>query len=194
MADKREKQTGISSTDVKLRSRRHQTPLFPGKRRKGTTQDGTAGHTLAAAPIGNWELREAWQCLDGLTARHAREEGSPPSGRKVRPEGVDGSPGGQGIRWAYAHASSTARPCAPQNGGMAYLADSGNTWEHLADQYAMRGVPSKCSLLVNRSGEQPNSRREPRLTCRAEPRFRAGAARIQAYAASSTAGPKRRHG
>ena len=77
---------------------------------------------------------------------------------------------------------------------MAYLADPGTTWEHLADKYAMRGVPSKCPLLVNRSGEQPNSRHEPRLTCRAEPGFGAGAARIQAYAASSTAGPKRRHG
>ena len=131
MADKREKQTGLSSADVELRSRRHQTPLFPGKWPKVTTQDGTAGHTLAAAPIGNWELREAWQCLDGLTARHAREEGSPPSGRKVRPEGVDGSPGGQGVRWAYAHASSTARPCAPKMGAWRIwpiLGTPGNIW------------------------------------------------------------------
>ena len=36
----------------------------------------------------------------------------------------------------------------PQNGGMAYLADPGNTWEHFARQYATRGVPSNCSLLA----------------------------------------------
>ena len=123
-----------------------------------------------------------------------------PGGRlsTLRPQGAARGRGRQpwgpgrtmGVRPRLQHGTTLC----PQNGGMAYLADSGNTWEHLADQYAMRGVPSKCSLLVNRSGEQPNSRREPRLTCRAEPRFRAGAAPIQAYAASCIAGPKRRLG
>ena len=78
-----------------------------------------------------------------------------PGGRlsTLRPQGAARGRGRQpwgagrtmGVRPRLQHGTTLC----PQNGGMARLADPGNTWEHFSGQYATRGVPSNCSLFSN---------------------------------------------